>query len=440
MSKKSLVILIFTIFAAFSMAHVMPAGADDPKAPEPSPTNEIFVITVKGIINPVSREFITNNIRLANEKNAQALIIELDTPGGLDPSMREIIKEMIASKAPIIVYVSPGGARAASAGAFITIAAHVAAMAPQTNIGAAHPVGVGGKMDKTMVEKVTNDAAAYIKSLAEKNGRNAVWAEDAVRKSISATEQEALKAKVIDLVADNIDDLLKKINGRKVTTASGQRTLKTSGVSLNRVEMGLRHQILDFISDPNVAYILMSLGMLGLFFEMSNPGSIFPGVLGGICLVLAFYAFQTLPVNYAGVLLIVLAVIMFILETQIVSHGVLAIGGVISMFFGSLMLFEAGGEAFKISLPLIIATVGLTAAFFIIVVGLVVRAHKRKPVTGTEGIVGMTGAANSDINISGGVVKVHGEIWSAYSDEPIAKGEPVIVQSIAGLKVKVSKK
>ncbi|NIQ95187.1 MAG: nodulation protein NfeD, partial [Desulfuromonadales bacterium] len=254
------------------------------------------------------------------------MVIELDTPGGLMDSMREIIKAMIGSDVPVVVYVSPGGARAASAGAFITIAAHVAAMAPQTNIGAAHPVAGGGQeMDETMTEKVTNDAVAYIRSLAEKRGRNADWAEDAVRKSISSTEQEALEQNVIDLVSPNLETLLQDIDGRTVETSIGEQTLQTAGASVERREMGLRHRILDVISNPNVAYILMMLGMLGLFFELSNPGSIFPGVIGG-CIILAFYAFQTLPVNYAGLLLILLGIILFILEINVTSFGMLAVG------------------------------------------------------------------------------------------------------------------
>jgi len=401
---------------------------------------DVRVITVNGVINPASAEYIGKSIKRANELKSEALVLELDTPGGLDTSMRDIVKNIIGSEVPVIVYVSPSGARAASAGVFITLAAHVAAMSPGTNIGSAHPVGVGEKMDKVMSEKVTNDAAAYIKSLAERTGRNAKWAEDAVRKSVSATEAEALKERIIDLVSKDLNALLSAIDGKKVKTVMGEKVLKTANVNVVREEMSLRHKILNFITDPNVAYMLMLLGFYGLFFELTNPGAIFPGVLGGIFLILAFYAFQTLPVNYAGLLLIILAIILFILEIKIVSHGVLTIGGVISMLLGSLMLFESPGPFMKLSLALILPAVIMTALFFTIVLGLAYKAHKRRPVTGSEGLVGLEGLANTDVTKEGGRVSLHGEIWSAYSDEPVSKGEKIVVESVSGLRVKVRRK
>jgi membrane-bound serine protease (ClpP class) len=418
------------------------AQAEVENAPAPAAApREVIVLTINGVINPVASEFITKGIKKANDRGAEALVIELDTPGGLMDSMRDIIKEMNASSVPVVVYVAPDGARAASAGAFITLAAHVAAMAPQTNIGAAHPVSAGGgEMDEVMSDKVTNDAVAYIKSLAKKHGRNEQWAEDAVRKSISSTSEEALEENVIDLIAPTLDRLLIDMDGREVETVTGTKTLRTKGAIVVREVMGLRHRILDLISNPNIAYILMMLGFYGLFFELTNPGSIFPGVVGGICLILAFYAFQTLPVNYAGVLLIILALVMFVLETQIASHGALTIGGLVSMVLGSIMLFEAGGPLFRVSLGVIFATTGVTAAFFVIVVGLMIKAHKRKPVTGTEGLVGLEGTTSTEITPRGGTVRVRGEIWSAHSDEPIAKDEQVEVVSASGLKVKVKRK
>jgi len=400
---------------------------------------QIMVAKVDGIINPVSAEFLTNSINKANEVHAEVFVIELDTPGGLDTSMREIIKAMLASDVPVVVYVSPGGARAASAGTFITIASNIAAMAPQTNIGAAHPVSVGEKMDETMSEKVANDAAAYIKSLAKERGRNVQWAEEAVRKSVSITAEEALKKGVIDLVTANLDTLLKDIDGWKVTIGGNERTLHTKGASITWMEMGLRQKILDVVSNPNVAYILMMLGVYGLFFELTNPGAIFPGVAGGICLILAFYALQTLPVNYAGFLLILFGIILFILEVKIVSYGALTIGGIISMVLGSLMLFENAGPFLKLSLYTILPVVIVTALFFTVVLGLAWKAHRRKPSTGTEGMVGLEGHAASDINSREGSIKVHGEIWSAVSDEDILKGETVIVEAVEGLKLKVKK-
>jgi len=416
----------------FSLLYLSPAFSEEPK-------REVMVITVDGVINPVASEFIGKGVKKANEKKVEALVIELDTPGGLDTSMRNIVKDIIGSEVPVIVYVSPSGSRAASAGVFITLAGHVAAMAPGTNIGAAHPVGIGEKMDKTMAEKATNDAAAYIKSLAERNGRNAKWAEDAVRKSISATEAEALKEGVIDLVSKDLNSLLAAIDTRKVKTVMGEKVLSTRNAVVVREEMGYRYRILNLISDPNIAYILMLLGFYGLFFELTNPGAIFPGVLGGISLILAFYAFQTLPVNYAGLLLIILAIILFILEVKIISHGVLTIGGVIAMVIGSLMLFESPAPFMKLSLAIVLPAVLITTLFFSLTFGLAYKAYKRKPVTGSEGLIGATGIAYTEITKDGGMVLLHGERWSAYSDEPIAKKEKVIVEAVSDLKVKVEK-
>jgi len=423
---------ILLVFSIYMSPRVLPVFSD-------GPNKEVMVITVDGVINPVSAEFMKKSINKANDKKYEALIVELDTPGGLDASMRSIVKEMIGSEVPVIVFVSPSGSRAASAGAFITLAAHIAAMSPGTNIGAAHPVGVGGKMDKTMTEKATNDAVAYIKSLAEKSGRNAQWAEDAVRKSISSTETEALQLKVIDLIAKDINSLLADIDGQKVQTVSGEKILSTKNASVVREELGLRHRILNLISDPNVAYILMLLGFYGLFFELTNPGSLFPGVTGGICLILAFYAFQTLPVNYAGLLLIILAIILFILEIKIISHGVLTIGGIVAMTIGSLMLFESPDPFMKLSLAVILPAVGVTALFFTILIGLAYKAYKRKPITGSEGLLGSYGIADTDITREGGRVTIHGEIWSSYSEDAIDKGNRIIVEEVSGLKLKVKK-
>jgi membrane-bound serine protease (ClpP class) len=403
-------------------------------------TKQVLVIKVAGIINPVSSEFIVKNLNRANEMQAEALIIELDTPGGLDSSMREIVKAIISSSVPVVVYVAPSGGRAASAGAFITLAAHVAAMAPGTNIGAGHPVSMGGKMDETMAAKATNDAAAYIRSLAERTGRNAKWAEDAVRKSISATETEALKENVIDLVSKDLNALLKHIDGKRVTTATGEKTLKTAESTVTRKEAGLRYKILSFISDPSVAYLLMLLGFYGLFFELTNPGTIFPGVTGAIFLILAFYSFQTLPVNYAGLLLIVLAIVLFILEIMIVSAGLLTIGGIISMVIGSLMLFESPAPFFRISLSLVIPAAILTAVFFTATLRLAYKALRSKTSTGGEGLVGTDGKAVTEINKDDGTAAVRGELWSAFSDDIIKKGEIIEVVSLSGLKIKVKKK
>ena len=431
--KKQLIFLaVLLVFSISMLPEVRPGFCEDPK-------REVMVISVDGVINPVSAEFIQKSIRKANDKKYEALIIELDTPGGLDASMRNIVKEMIGSQVPVIVYVYPSGSRAASAGVFIALASNIAAMAPGTNIGAAHPVGIGGQMDKTMAEKATNDAVAYVKSLAEKRGRNAQWAEDAVRKSISSTETEALRLKVIDFVAKDLNSLLSDIDGRRVQTASGDRILSTKNAGVVREEMGVRLKILSLISDPNVAYILMLLGFYGLFFELTNPGSLFPGVIGGICLILAFYSFQTLPVNYAGLLLIILAIIMFILEIKIISHGILTIGGIIAMIIGSLMLFESPAPFMKLSLAVVLPAVIATTLFFTVLLSLAYKAYTRKPTTGAEGLLGSHGTADTDITEQGGMISIHGELWSAYSDESISKGERVVVEAVTGLKLKVKK-
>lgn len=404
-----------------------------------SAQKKVYLVKYDGIINPVAGEYINGAIKKANEYDATALMIELDTPGGLDTSMRDIVKEISNSAVPVIVYVSPTGARAASAGVFIALSAHVAAMAPGTNIGAAHPVAVGGgQMDKTMLKKVENDAAAYIKSIAEKRGRNAKWAEDAVRRSVSITENEALKLKVIDVIAENKDKLLGLLNGREIITSAGKVRLETKGVSIEELPMGLRHRILNALSNPNVAYILMILGIYGLFFELASPGAILPGVVGAICLILAFYAFQTLPVNYAGLALIILGVILFIAEIKIVSYGLLSVAGVIAMVLGSIMLMNTDVPFLKISWMVILPAVLLTAIFFIFAVGMAVKAHKRRPVTGIEGLEGETGEAYTDID-SEGKVFIHGEIWNAKSEEAIMKGEKVKIVSADGMMLVVKK-
>ncbi|MBI5193336.1 MAG: nodulation protein NfeD [Nitrospirae bacterium] len=404
-----------------------------------SSQKKVYLVKYDGIINPVAGEYINGAIKKANLDNVTALMIELDTPGGLDTSMRDIVKAISNSKVPVIVYVSPTGARAASAGVFITLSAHVAAMATGTNIGAAHPVAVGGgQMDKTMLKKVENDAAAYIKSIAEKRGRNAKWAEDAVRRSVSITENEALKLKVIDVIAENRDKLLGMLNNKEIITSAGKVRLDTKGVSIEEIPLGLRHRILNTLSNPNVAYILMILGIYGLFFELASPGAILPGVVGAICLILAFYAFQTLPVNYAGLALIILGVILFIAEIKIVSYGLLSVAGVIAMVMGSIMLMNTDVPFLKISWMVILPAVLLTAVFFVFAVGMAVKAHKRRPVTGIEGLEGETGEAYTDID-SEGKIFIHGEIWNAKSDEAIMKGEKVKIIRMDGMWLIVKK-
>ncbi len=432
---RHLIILLSLIFFPLSSNSGLVSGED----------RHAIVLKVDGVINPVSAEYIINGIKEASTANAEILIIQLDTPGGLDTSMRLIIKEMMASNVPVAVYVSPSGSRAASAGAFITIAAHVAAMAHGTNIGAAHPVSMGGKMDREMSKKVENDAAAYIISLAKKRGRNEVWAEKAVRKSVSISEDEAKKENVIDIVAENIDLLLKEINGRKVEVASGSKTINTEGIKLKHIEMTLRQKILDALSNPNIAYMLMLLGFYGLFFELSNPGAILPGIVGAISLILAFYSLQALPVNYAGLLLILLSIILFILEIKVTSYGALTLGGIVSLVLGSIMLIESPAPYMKISFYVILPAAAATAAFFIFLVGAGIKAQRKKPTTGKEGLIGEAGIAESDIMGSTGSpgegkVFIHGELWDAHSSEEIKSGSEVVVTGVEGLKLQVKVK
>jgi len=356
----------------------------------------VYTIEVDGIINPATAKFIVDSIDEATQQGAQCLIIQLDTPGGLMESMRIIVKKELASTIPIIVYVAPGGARAASAGVFVTMAANIAVMAPGTHIGAAHPVTLGGgegKESKTMTDKIVNDTVAFIKNIAKARGRNVDWGEKAVVKSVSITDEEALKLNVIDLIAPDIPTLLAKIDGRVVKFDGVTRTLHTKGVQPRPIQMSWRDKLLDIISNPTIAYILLMLGIYGIFFELSSPGAILPGVVGGIFLILAFYALQMLPVNYAGLALIFFGIILFIAEIKVVSHGLLAVGGVISLFLGSMMLFQSPVEYMRVSLSVIIPAVMVSAAFFIFAVSKAINARLKKPTTGMEGLVGEAGTA-----------------------------------------------
>ena len=401
--------------------------------------NEINVLKVEGVINPITAEYITDGIDKASNRNSVALIIQMDTPGGLDKSMRIIIKKILNSEIPIIVYVAPSGSRAASAGTYITLAAHIAAMAPGTNMGAATPVALGaGKIDEEMKKKIHNDAVAYIKSIAEKRGRNSKWAEEAVRKSVSISETEALKKGVIDLIANDLSELVKKIDKKKVTIDSKIYTINTKDVKIEYFEMEWRQKILAVISDPNIAFLLIILGFYGLFFELSNPGVVFPGLIGAIALILGGYALQLLPINYAGLLLIILAIVMFLLEIKVTSYGALTMGGVVSMVIGSIMLIDSPSPFLRISLKIIIPTTLATAAFFFFLFGAVIRTHQKKAVTGTEGLVGEVGIAQEDIDKIGKVF-IHGEIWDALSDMSLKKGEKIKVVKVEGLKLFITK-
>jgi membrane-bound serine protease (ClpP class) len=408
-------------------------------AAEPPARPIVDLLTYDGVINPVSAEYIADGIAAAQSAHREAVILQLDTPGGLDTSMRIIIKAINASTVPVIVYVAPSGSRAASAGTFITLAAHVAAMAPGTNIGSAHPVSMGGgEMDEEMKKKVENDAAAYIKSIAETRGRNAAWAEEAVRKSVNVTEQEAVKLKIIDLVADDVPALLAALDGRPVKMNDGTKRLSTKGAEIVVAPLSWRLRLLNALIDPNVAYVLMLLGTYGLLYELMSPGAILPGVVGSICLILAFYAFQTLPINYAGLLLILLAIVLFIAEIKITSYGLLAVGGIIAMFLGSVMLMKSDLPYLRVSLKVIVPSVLGTALFFFFVVGMAVRTFGAKPATGREEMIGGRGVARSDLAPSGRVF-VHGELWEARSDEPIRDGDAVEITGMDGLTLQVKR-
>jgi len=397
--------------------------------------NTAMVIELEGAISPGTDQFVIRNIKHAEKNEYPLVIIRLDTPGGLDTSMRNIVKTILNSSVPVVVYVAPRGARAASAGVMITIAAHVAAMAPQTNIGAAHPVAAGGKeIDKTMSEKVVNDMVAYARSIAKDRGRNQDWVEKAIRESVSITADVAVEKKVVDVVAKDIDELLSVLDGREIALDKGKVTLSTKDMTLTYVAPGWRDRVLKTISNPNIAYILMMIGLAGLYFELSHPGAILPGVVGAICLILAFFSFQTLPVNYAGLLLIALAIIFFIAEIKVASYGLLSLAGLISLTLGSIMLFENVGVSLRLMMP----TIVLIGGFFVGIAFLAFRAYRRSPKGGREGLIGETGVVEEKIDPKG-LIFAHGEYWKAASKEVLEEGEKVRVVGSEGLELIVEK-
>ncbi|MGA2533217.1 MAG: nodulation protein NfeD [Candidatus Aminicenantales bacterium] len=403
----------------------------------------ILKITVDAPIHPVTAEYIVRTLDRADREGAALVILSLNTPGGLDSSMRQIIEKIVNSRTPVAAYVSPSGARAASAGFFIGVACDIFVMAPGTNTGAAHPVGIsltGQSMDKTMEDKVTHDAASYIRTLAEKRGRNVGMAEDAVRKSLSYTEQEALKGGVIDIVAKTDQDIINAFDGKRLKRFNGEETtLALKNETVTAIPMSWRQQFLLTISNPNLAYILLMIGLLGLYFEFAHPGAILPGVLGGICLLLAVFSFQILPINYVGLMLIILAIILFILEVKVHSYGMLSVGGIAAMVIGSVMLINSPVPELRPSLRFIIPMALGISLILIFLVTIVVRAHARRAFTGKEGMVGEIGTARTDLSPSGKVF-VHGEIWEAEATESVARGEKVrVIEVLDTLKVRVRK-
>jgi membrane-bound serine protease (ClpP class) len=434
---KTTSILIFLLF--------LPAGGeglDQACSAEQPPGKSIPVVTLAGSINPAVAQFVVRQIAKAEKEQASALVIQLDTPGGLDTSMRTIVQGLLNAQIPVVVFVSPSGARAASAGVMIVLAADVAAMAPGTNIGAASPVNIGGKdIEKTMARKVENDMVAYVRSIAAQRQRNADWAAGAVLKSESLPAEKALELKVIDTLAKDLPDLLQKIDGLQVNTGKQPKVLRTKGIPTIYVQESFRDRVLKTISDPNIAYLLMMLGTMGIFFELMNPGNIFPGVIGGISLILAFFALQTLPVNYAGILLILLAIVFFIAEIKVISHGLLSIGGVVSLTLGSLLLFRTADSQLGVALGVLVPVVIVVSGFFLAVVSLALRAYQRKPQTGDQGILGEVGRVREPIRPeTPGKVFVHGEIWNARSEEILETGTIVEVVGIDHLLLTVKKR
>lgn len=404
-----------------------------------SPTADRFVRHVRwdDAITPVTRTFLSEQIEEAAGEGAAALLIELDTPGGLLDATRDIVTDFYDSPVPVIVWVGPSGARAASAGVFLTMAAHVAAMAPSTNIGAASPVSMGGGgMDSTMASKVFEDTAAFARSIAERRGRNVEWAQDAVRDAKSITETEALEKNVIDFVAGDVEELLEKADGKEVELPSGSITLAVAGARADFHELGWRYRLLSLLVNPNIAYILLMFGIYGIFFELSNPGHVLPGVVGAVFLILAFYSMQTLPMNLAGVLLIVVGLVLFLLEAHVPSFGLLTIGGIASTVLGAVMLFDSPDPALRASLGIVIPLTVVTSLLFALAIGLSIRTLRSRPTTGAEGMIGLAGKAKTRLAPKG-TVEVRGELWQAVAESVLDVDDPVRVVGMDGLTLRV---
>lgn len=433
-------VTLLTLFFNYdTISHANTLSSDDQKKSSSHVTPHYYVISIQDTINPATQDFLEHAINRAKESNAEFLLVLLDTPGGLMTSMRKMVQAIMSAPIPVIVFVYPPGSQAASAGVLITVSADIAAMAPGTNIGAAHPVtGSGEDVPKTMNEKVVNDMVAFAKSIAEERFRNAEWLEKAIRESVSATAMEAYKLNIIDLVAQDIPDLLQKIDGKEVQRKNFRKTIYTAGLEARKIEPGLGHRILKTISNPTIAYILLMIGLAGLYFELSQPGVVLPGVIGAIALILAFYALQTLPVNYAGFLFILLAIILFILEIKISSYGMLAIAGLISITLGSIMLFRTPAGKMMLPYSVLIPSVIGISLFFIVVAALTYRAQRMKPKIGMEALIGARGVVEESLNPTGKVF-VEGELWNAESDEFIPKGSEVEVVEVHNLRLRVKK-
>jgi membrane-bound serine protease (ClpP class) len=432
-SKRCAVRAVKVIFGSVLMAAGLSAWA------QPQAESVVDLIVVDGSINPAVDDFIRENIARAKTSGARALIIQLDTPGGLLESTRTIVKEMLGAQVPIIVYVAPSGAGAGSAGVFITMAAHIAAMAPGTNIGAAHPVAGGGQEVKgVMGEKIENFTASFGETIARRRGRNAEWAVQAVRKSVAITEKEALAKKVIDIVARDLDDLLRQANGRKVDLDGRDVTLDLKNVRVVRIDMSLKQKILNAIANPNIAYLLLMAGILGLYMEFSHPGVFFPGVAGAICLLLAAASLQLLPFNYVGLILIVLGIALLVGEAFMPSFGVLGVGGIVALTFGSLLLFDPESTGLAVDRSIVFTAAATVGSFVLIISYLVFQSQRSRPTLGFEGLIGEIGEARS-VLAPGGKIFVHGEYWNAEADGEVAAGDKVEVVGIAGMTLKVKR-
>jgi len=416
-------------------------GTDQQYKPRnPAGHSLIYLVELRGSINPGSAELLKRALKEADMGQADCLVIELDTPGGLVSTLRDMIQEIMASTIPTVVYVSPSGAQAASAGAILTIAAHVAAMAPGTNIGAAHPVnlGSGGEKDETMKQKAENDLAAMARSMAAERGRNAEWAEKAVRESVSASAREALELKVIDVLAKDLSELINQLDGIAVSLPDGPAELVIINPEIIQIKESLREKILRTIADPNIAYILMMIGMTGLYFEFAHPGTIFPGTIGAICLLLGLFALQALPVNTAGLLLLLLAALLFVMELIIASHGVLGAAGLASLLLGSIMLFDTSKTGVSIDTDVLWTTMLGVGSFLAAIIYLVTRATLSSPKSGAEALIGEKGIVRKTVGMRGGKVFLHGELWTAVSEETIPVDTEVRVIGVDGLKLRVS--
>ncbi len=434
--------LLRTLPGVLALAAATASGTSQPPPPAAATGPLVIAAEVDALIHPVSAEYMADAIARADEAGAELVVFTLRTPGGLVDSTRTIVGRMIAAKTPVVVYVAPPGSHAASAGFIIVIAADVAVMAPGTNIGAAHPVsGSGEQMDETQSKKAAEDVAAYVRNLASKRGRNETLSDAAVKESRAFTEAEALKASppLIDFVASDLADVLRQLDGRTVTRFDGSTVVvRTSGARIERMEMSLRQRILSALAHPNIAYLLLSLGTLGLTVELWNPGSVLPGVVGGLCLLLAFFAFQVLPVNYAGLLLILFGIALLVLEVKVTSYGLLSAGGILSLLFGSMILVDSSAPELQVSLRVIAPVVLGLSAILIFLVRLAVVSQRRRSVTGKSGMVDETGVVLTAIPVGGvGRVATHGEIWRARAAEPIEAGDRVRVVSVEGLTVTV---